>query len=772
MKLQKRISLVLLTAMCVGQFGFVGAAFAAKHGSHSDSTSAPAASASPSPTPSPSPSESPSPSDNPSPSPSESPSPSDNPSPSPSASPSPSSSGTSKGSGAGSSSDGSTTGAPSTTGAQGCQGSIPSWVFNTATHTWSSADQSTFTCDAATGYYLSPEYYYDKQDGWYEIIPASSVAALPGYFITAPNVVHTVLGDLVVGSPDYQMAQEMGLLNSSDGILLANTGSGTTNQASVSNNGQNWVDLTSLVNVINTLQSAATTGNTTASGNTQVGSSVTGAASVIANLFNLLASAWSWSNGNLNFFTQTLCDYNQTCNGNVNLNPGSTTAGGGGQIGSTSTGSGSTNAAGTSNTTGSNVNAQSSGNIVNNVNLNAQSGNAAAADNTSAGNVSSGNALAEVNIVNLINSFISSGSSFFGVLNIFGTLNGNILFPAGFLNGLVPSGATGSGTTAGVATTGPNSTNQAGTSNTNQSTSNNTVANSIANNVTTTATTGAATSNSNSVAGNVASGAANTMQGLFNLANTSIFGDNAVLVIVNVAGHWIGKIMNLPGSSTESALLTGGATVGANTTGPGSTNQVGVNNSTTNNVNSESLGSITNNVGVNAQSGSANATGNTSVGNVNSGNAQAGSSVSNIVNSVLNVKHWFGVLVINVIGSWFGDVADATTGTAATTVPGLGDSTTKSTTTVPSVGLLPALSGVSSSKSAGTTGGSVAGASTQAATNANTAKVLTAAAEQPAAESVASIAKGKDMSILFALSAGVMLIAGALASIDKKLNRR
>jgi hypothetical protein len=771
MKLQKRISLILLTAMCAGQFGFVGAAFAAKHGSHSESTPTPTVSASPSP--SPSPSASPSPSDSPSPSPSATPSPSDTPSPSPSASSDPSASGSSNGSGGGTSADGSSTGAPSNTGAQGCQGSIPGWVFNTATQTWSAADQSTFTCDAATGYYLSPEYYYDKQDGWYEIIPASSVASLPSYFITAPNVVHTVLGDLVVGSPDYQMAQQMGLLNSTNGILLANTGSGATDQASVTNNDQNWVDLTSLVNVINTLQSAANTGNTTASSNTQVGNSVTGAASVIANLFNLLASAWSWSNGNLNFFTQTLCDYNQTCNGNVNLNPGSATGGGGGQIGASTTGPGSTNAASTSNTSGSNVNAQSSGNIVNNVNLNSQSGNAAATDNTAAGNVASGNALAEVNIVNLINSFISSGSSFFGVLNIFGTLNGNILFPAGFLNGLVPSGTTGSGgTTAGVATTGPSSTNQADTSNSNQSTSNSTVANSIANNVTTTAATGAATANSNSVAGNVASGAANTMQGLFNLANTSIFGDNAVLVIVNVAGHWIGKIMNLPGTSTESALLTGGATVGANETGPASTNQAGVNNSSTSNVNTQSLGSITNNVNVNAQSGSANATGNTSVGNVNSGDAQAGSSVSNIVNSVLNVKHWFGVLVINVIGSWFGDVADATTGSSATTVPGLaGTSAQLPVSSVPSVGLLPALSAAAPA-SGSTTSGSVKGANTQAATNSSTAKVLTAAAEQPAAESVASIAKGKDMSILFALSAGVMLIAGALASIDKKLNRR
>ena len=43
-----------------------------------------------------------------------------------------------------------------------------------------------------------------------------------------------------------------------------------------------------------------------------------GAAGVIANLINLLASAWSWSSGNLNFFMQNLTG-NQT--GDLMLNP-------------------------------------------------------------------------------------------------------------------------------------------------------------------------------------------------------------------------------------------------------------------------------------------------------------------------------------------------------------------------------------------------------------------------------------------------------------------
>src|SRR6185369_4882157 len=147
-------------------------------------------------------------------------------------------------------------------------------------------------------------------------------------------------------------------------------------------------------------------------GNTQVGNAVTGAASVVANLINLLTSAWSWSNGNLSFFMKTLCDFNQTCRGDVNLAPTETANGGGGTLGGSAsvdgTGPNSNNVAGADNSATLNVNAKNTGNIVNNVDATAQSGDATASKNTLAGNVASGAALAEVNIINMINSFITS----------------------------------------------------------------------------------------------------------------------------------------------------------------------------------------------------------------------------------------------------------------------------------------------------------------------------------------------------------------------------
>jgi hypothetical protein len=665
---------------------------------------------------------------------------------------------------------------------------VPSWVYNTTTLQWVAADQSSFTCDPTTGYWLSPEYYYNTRTGWYEIVTPAEVAASSdaSEWVTAPDVVHTELGDLVVGSPDYQTAQAMGLLGPG-GIVVSGTGAGSTNDASISNSGQNWVDLTNLVNVINTLQSAATSGSVTASSNTQTGSLSTGTASVLANLLNLLASAWSWSNGDLNFFSQTLCDVGQTCTGDVNLDPTQTVAGGGGSLGSSAsvsgTGADSTNSATDGSSTDLNVNAQTQGNIVNNVTLNAQSGDASADKDTNAGDVTTGDATADVNIINLINSFISSGDSFFGILNIFGNLNGDILFPNGFLNGALASGTGSSTDSTSVADTGADSTNSAGVGNNGTATINNSVQNAVANNITTTAASGTASANADTNVGSVGTGAASTTQGLFNLANTSIFGDNAVLVIVNVAGHWIGKIMDLPGTadSTSSGLLTDDATTGASSasvggTGADSSNAAAVDNDATANVNQSSVGSITNNVNVNAQSGDASANKDTNVGNVTTGNASATSSVANIFNSALNVKNWFGVLVINVFGSWTGDVGDNTAAGNAPSTPAASGDTTTQAAAVPQVGLLAFMGSGSSSASSGSgadgsgTGGQVAGDSTQVGGSGD-AKVLTAAAEQPAPLSAAAVAKGKDESILFVLSAMVLLVAGALMSAERRLKK-
>ena len=688
------------------------------------------------------------------------------------------------------------------TGAPGCGGVIPRYAFDNNHDEWVATDKESFSCDIKTGYWLSPKYSYNPRSGWYEILtPAQS--SDPEY-ITAPNIIRTVLGDMVVGSKDYEVAKSLGLLVEGSGGILLPAGSaaaGTTGTATASaaipQNGQSWFDLTNLVNVINVLQSNAVSGSVNADSNTEVGNVGTGAASVVANLINLLASAWSWSNGNLSFFMQNVL---APLTGDINLNPTVTTTEGGGALGQASigqTGAESTNMIDINNPSRLEVTAKDTGSITNNVDVNAVSGDVTANKNTQVGDVSTGDAMAQVNIINLINSFITSGSSFFGILNIFGSLNGDILFPLGFLNGLVPAGSAPGSTTASIGETGAGSSNELDVNNAATANINNTTFNSVNNNITTTAASGAASAGSNTEMGEIGTGNATTNQSLFNMANTSIFGDNAVLVMVNVLGRWVGKIMTLPGTGvSQSALLTGNAA--ATETGPitnmeidgtgaDSTNKAAADNSTAVNADLQSTGTITNNVRVNAQSGDAKVTANTSVGDVATGNAQATSSTANLFNSMLNVKNWFGVLIINVFGDWVGDLNNDTAAggysrDAAGQGAGVNQETVKTevmeqasarpmAAQIGSVGLLSLMApkaAVNKTESVQAEEQVVA-ATVQAGDDQG--NVLTAAAQTGESGGETAAAKTKNMSWLFMISALALMVAGALLSIEKKLRR-
>jgi hypothetical protein len=278
---------------------------------------------------------------------------------------------------------------------------------------------------------------------------------------------------------------------------------------------------------------------------------------------------------------------------------------------------------------------------------------------------------------------------------------------------------------------------------------------------------------------------------LCNVSNSSIFGDNAVFVMVNVLGHWVGKIMDVPGGASECALLGGNTTVGSTAggnaaltgggsatvdgTGPASTNQAGVNNSSTANINQSSVGSITNNVNANAQSGDASASDNTKVGNITSGIAKAATNVGNFFNSALNLKHWFGVLVINVFGDWTGDVNhDSAAGNAKPSSPST-DQVTNAAVAAAQASVAPLAHGQVVSGDSGSGGnldGGAGGSADQSPQVVATNKVLTAAAHNSGTGTAAAVAKGKDMSLLFGISAVVLLLAGATASVERKLRRK
>jgi len=363
----------------------------------------------------------------------------------------------------------------------------------------------------------------------------------------------------------------------------------------------------------NSVDSTAASGDATVAGNITAGSATTGDATAVVNQTNAVQTVSSLGGSGTKTFTANI---DGDVNGDFVLDPNTILA-------STT---GSTQSDPTLATTQVNASVQ------NDISADATSGNAVVAGNVQAGDATSGNATAVVNVMNLMNSIVASGQSFVGTININGNLNGDILLPANTLDQL-------------LATNLPVSTAPS------DSTITTTNTGTITNNVTSSATSGQATVDGNISAGNATTGSAGTNVTIFDLTNNQLAGSNVLLVFVNVQGQWVGLLYNAPAGSTAAAF---GGDMTTATTLPGGGS-----------LTSDTNLSIVNNINVSAHSGDASVTNNISAGNATSGRASTAVNILNLQNSSISLANWFGILFINVFGTWhgnFGLLADTPTG--------------------------------------------------------------------------------------------------------------
>jgi hypothetical protein len=382
-----------------------------------------------------------------------------------------------------------------------------------------------------------------------------------------------------------------------------------------------------------TVDSTATTGDATVSGNDSAGSATSGPATANVTIVNVVGNGTglgqSVSPQIWNIYNPTGQDFVQ---GDITIDPASLVP----VAGSTSTA-----------LHGPVHTSSSLTDIQNDVTLTATSGDAAVTGNGQAGDAASGDAAAMATIINLVSSNIGARNAFLGVVNIFGDLRGDILVPRSFVDSLVASNAPGSPT---VLPSGTGATQGTLHQNIN-----------IDNNVSLEAVSGNATVGDNGQAGGANSGDATTNLQVFNLTGQEVIARNSLLVFVNVMGRWTGMIVPAPAGST-SAVLGGGV---------GSSGQQGVTGAHDQTVN------IRNDVKVSARSGDATVSGNGQAGGASSGDAFAGASILNLVHSSFSLDDWFGALFINVIGSWLGDFDIA----ADTPAVGAGQPGAETTTT-------------------------------------------------------------------------------------------
>lgn len=371
----------------------------------------------------------------------------------------------------------------------------------------------------------------------------------------------------------------------------------------------------------NTLDSNAKTGDALVASNTTAGNATTGGAAAVATLMNTINSSVS---GNGAEFATFVTDVVGDVHGDIMLYPMLLAA----------------MLQAATHPDESTIIAKNDATITNDINLNATSGNATVTNNTAAGNATSGSADTVANVMNIINSIIAANQSFVGTVNIYGNLDGDILVAPDFLPQLLASNNGNSSAPANSLTVSSEDTQ------------------SIINNIDLNAASGNALVANNTNAGSATSGAAKTNLVLLNLSGHQIVAKDSLLVFVNVLGQWVGLIVDAPSGTSAAALGTG---VTTNNVAPDLT------------INVDNNSKIVNNLNLNSQSGDATVENNTTAGNATTGNATASANVANVAGSQLGLSGWFGVLFINVFGSWLGSFGvDTARGNQPTPVGGMG----------------------------------------------------------------------------------------------------
>ncbi|MGV9001384.1 MAG: hypothetical protein ACOH18_00285 [Candidatus Saccharimonadaceae bacterium] len=355
--------------------------------------------------------------------------------------------------------------------------------------------------------------------------------------------------------------------------------------------------------------------------------------------------------------------------------------------------------------------------VDNNVRSDATSGDAAISSNTAAGSALTGDAATVANIMNAVNSTITTGenqkiATF--TQDIMGDVKGDIVLYPLLLKAMLEAKANPSPSTTINATTNFD----------------------VNNTVDLAAKTGNAMVDSNTTAGNATTGSATAVANVVNILNSMIAAQDSFIGTINIYGNLEGDILVAPdfipqmlannGSNGDDSKLKvsnqdtttivnnisavaesgaasvfGNTTAGDGTTGDASSNIVIFNISgheiiaknsllvfvnvlgkwvgmivdapagataamlgndvTTNSqyapdltVNSQSSQGITNTIAVSAKSGDAVVSNNTTAGNAISGQARAMANVANISGSQFGLSDWFGVLFINVYQNWYG----------------------------------------------------------------------------------------------------------------------
>jgi len=302
--------------------------------------------------------------------------------------------------------------------------------------------------------------------------------------------------------------------------------------------------------------------------------------------------------------------------------------------------------------------------VTNTLNLSAVSG-----QNTGVGgeaSVDTGDASVTANLFNLINTNLVGNNYWFGVFNIFGEQNGDIILP--YELQFLLSGSEGSMDQVSAVNddTGEGSQNQALASNSLTTTVNNTNGADVENTVNVLADSGSNTAVGKS--GEITTGNAVAKVDIRNFVNTNIFGNRFVFLLINVFGEWKGALLNFWGNTAsdgKTVLAVGqlppvpqpgeDSQIAALNQNTGDNSQNSAQGSTVNSleVTNNNKADLTNEINGQAISGQNEVYGKN--GKIQTGNSSIVANIANFVNTnIIGNNFFFGI--INIFGKLTGNI--------------------------------------------------------------------------------------------------------------------
>ena len=445
----------------------------------------------------------------------------------------------------------------------------------------------------------------------------------------------------------------LGGLNSSN----SSTGSGSDNDASTNVNNSNSLGIDNNADFNNLVDFDANSGDNSASKNTGNGIITTGDSEVVLTAINTANDV----NVGVDVFN-VYDDYTGDIVLDYNAIP-TTTVGGGVSSSNDTTGADSTNNASSDLNNTNTILIDNLGNVINNYQIDANTGNNNADMNTGDGSITTGNANVVFNLINLLNNtFLGPGELLLGIVNIFGNLSGDIVLQGLEGNGINPY--LGS-VDASNNTTGADSSNNASNSLTNNTDIDLTNSAQVLNNISLDATTGNNDASKNTGSGSITTGDVDANLKVTNIANTNTVGNGGGtiwLVLVNNLGTWTGQLFGGDASSgVYSPFLTftinpdGSISANNQNTGADSTNNASATVANDTDISVNNAANLTNNVTIDANTGGNSASKNTGSGAIQTGDVNVAANIVNLLNNNF-IGGRFVLTIVNIFGGFFGDI--------------------------------------------------------------------------------------------------------------------